>query len=384
MENPSELTIAEALGRYRLTITPQKKSAKTEQYRITNILRSPISQVKLAECTPFHIATHRDLRLLAPHPQKPAQTIGPATVKHEMMLLSHLFTIAEGEWGIEGLSNPVLKVRKPRVPPGRIRRLKPVEEAKIMRALKHHANKELKPLVILALETAARQGELLGLRWENISFKKRVAHLPVTKNGERRDIPLTLRSVETLKQLKPEAEGAVFRSNHGALKSAWRSMMAKLGIEDLHFHDLRHEAISRLFEAGLDAIEVSTISGHKSMQMLRRYAHLSSYKLVLKLDRLVKRQSRPEKTPKILDQLRPYPATLVSAYRFWTVEFPNFPDLLVKKRQLDDALDAASVSLLRHQLAMLRAGRKLPEPLEGFDIPPGRFAYASVLSILPM
>src|SRR5690606_24002584 len=127
-----------------------------------------------------------------------------------------------------------------------------------------HVNPELYSIIVLALATAMRQGEILSLRWEHINFKTRIAHLPATKNGSKRDVPLTIKAREALVRLGPQRAGAVFRySNHG-IKSTWRFMMKKLGIENLKFHDLRHEAISRMFELGtLDMMEIAAISGHK-------------------------------------------------------------------------------------------------------------------------
>lgn len=383
LKDPRALTIGEALSRYRELITPSKRSAKTEQYRIGNICRTPIASIKLVDCTPYHIAAHRDMRMISPHPNKAGETIGPATVKHELMLLSHLFNVAGSEWGIENLDNPVSKVRKPVTPPGRTRRLRAYEEKKLMRALRSHPNPYLMPLVSLALETGARQGELLGLQWEHISFRKRVAHLPTTKNGDSRDIPLTRAAVEILKGMDPKEEGRIFDYSPTGIKSSWKSLTSRLKIKDFHFHDLRHEAISRFFEKGLDAIEVSTISGHKSMQMLKRYTHLSAYKLVAKLDRLDKRKAAPISI-KPLSMIRPYPAIMIYAYKFWTIEFPDFPEIRVSRRQQIVAIGDASAALLRHLVRLLNDGILPPVPSEEVSVERGRYSDATILSVLPV
>lgn len=384
MKENQDMLIAEALRLYGETVTPAKKSAQSEAYRIGNILRCPIAMVSLARCTARDIAAHRDLRIATAHQNDPKKTLSPGTVKHELMLLSNLFTIAATEWGMQNLENPVAKVRKPKTPPGRTRRLRPEEEKKLMRALDRHPNKELKAIVRLALETGGRQGELLSLSWENISFRKRVAHLESTKNGEQRDIPLSRQALVALESLTSPApkHGKVFSYTNTGVKSAWRSITKSLCIEDLHFHDLRHEAISRLFEKGLDAIEVATISGHKSMQMLKRYTHLSAYKLVAKLDKLDKRQKSGQ-NPAFQD-IRPYLAILTYSYRFWHVEFLDFPGLSIRHRQQSAAVSQASAELLRELIVTLRKGRIPPDPTPCFLPVRTRCSEVVLASILPI
>lgn len=152
------------------------------------------------EITSVNIATYRDQRLTSINP-KTKKTLSPSTVRLEMSLLSSFFDIAKIEWGICD-DNPVQKVRKPKNQPGRERRLTPREERQILRYAAKHINKELYSIIILALETAMRQGEILQLQWENINLKSRVAHLPETKNGTRRDVPLSLKARDALIRLK--------------------------------------------------------------------------------------------------------------------------------------------------------------------------------------
>ena len=130
---------------------------------------------------------------------------------------------------------------------------------------------------MLALETAMRQGELLKLEWEHINLRIGIAHLPETKNGSKRDVPLSIKARAALLRMGVKQRGRVFSYTSNGLKSAWRIMMQRLGIEDLHFHDTRHEAASRLSELGrLDIMEIAAITGHKSLAMLKRYTHLFS------------------------------------------------------------------------------------------------------------
>jgi integrase len=124
--------------------------------------------------------------------------IASATVVRELNTVSHAIEIATREWGLWEPRNPVKLVRRPPVPRGRTRRFKEGEEQSLLDACEHGRSPLLRPLIILAIETAMRRGELLSLRWENVELKLRVAHLPLTKNGDSRDVPLSRRAVQTL------------------------------------------------------------------------------------------------------------------------------------------------------------------------------------------
>lgn len=279
----NEKIVRDALEHYRAQVSILKKGYEQEKYRIVQICRSFLGYKTVRDITSVDIATYRDRRLseINPRTQRP---LSPATVRLEMSLLSNFFDIARIEWGwCDG--NPVTNVRKPKTPPGRDRRLTPREERMILRYAHSHSNPELYSIIVLALETAMRQGEILQLRWERLNLKTRIAHLPETKNGSKRDVPLSIRARDALVRLGTKSTGPVFAyTNHG-IKSTWRFMLQKLRIEDLHFHDMRHEAVSRLFELGtLDMMEIAAISGHKSLSMLKRYTHLKAQRLVSKLE----------------------------------------------------------------------------------------------------
>ena len=130
----------------------------------------------------------------------------------------------------------------------------------------------LKWIVITALETAMRRGEIISLKWDNIDFARKQAFLPRTKNGESRYIPLTNKACEALQHVNTE-NNVVFPISPNAVRLAWERLKKKANIDHIRFHDLRHEAISRLFEKGLTVPEVASISGHKTPAMLFRYAH---------------------------------------------------------------------------------------------------------------
>jgi integrase len=191
--------------------------------------------------------------------------------------------VARNEWGIY-VHNPARDIKLPLGGRQRDRRLQPGEEARLFTACREARNRWLLPLVQLALETAMRQGELLRLRWEHIDLNRRTAHLPVTKNGEARTVPLSSTAVAVLRALPRALHGDVLRGvTTEAVKRSYMRATRRAGIEDLRFHDLRHEATTRLFEKGLNIMEVASITGHKDLRMLRRYTHLKAEDLALKL-----------------------------------------------------------------------------------------------------
>lgn len=352
------MTLDQALERYRSQVSILEKGYVQESYRIEQLRRAPMARKLLREVTSVDIATYRDARLLQRNP-KTGMVLSPATVRLELALLSNLFDIARIEWG-SCEQNPVTQVRKPKPPPGRDRRLLPREERLIMRYAHAHPNRDLAALVSLALETAMRQGELLGLRWERVNLRSRIIHLDDTKNGTKRDVPLSVKARNVLLRLEPQTSGEVFSYTANGLKSTWRFMLQKLGIVDLHFHDLRHEAISRLFELGtLDLMEVAAISGHKSLSMLRRYTHLRATRLVRKLE-----GHRNRGRQAVLDLLVPYPAAWIPVAHGYRVIVPDFEGVCAEAPTLNQALEAAQAVLLKQLLSLFVQGQAIPQPDE--------------------
>ena len=273
-------TLGELLQRYLAEITPSKKGAGPESARIRLLLRHPLANRYVAGIRGVDIARYRDERL---------QKVSSATVKRDLVIVSHLFETARKEWGIQ-VHNPVRDIKLPPHSRARDRRLQPGfggeegEEKRLLAACSEARNPYLLSVVRLALETAMRQGELVALRWENVDLTRRIAHLPDTKNGEARTVPLSSTSVEVLRALPRSLHGEVFPGlTAEAVKRAFARATRRAGIEGLHFHDLRHEATTRLFERGLNIMEVATITGHKDLRMLRRYTHLKAEDLAKKL-----------------------------------------------------------------------------------------------------
>jgi len=357
---PANIKVQQAFEEYRHRVSIHKKGYAQERYRIEQVGRSFLGNLEVRAVTSVDVATYRDRRLGAINVNT-GKTISPATVRLEMSLLSSFFDIARIEWGVAA-ENPVSNVRKPKTPPGRERRLTSREEHQILRFCRGYSNPELYSIVILALETAMRQGEILKLRWERINLKSQIAHLPETKNGTRRDVPLSINARDALTRMGVKGTGQVFGyTNHG-LKSTWRVMLLKLGIQGLHFHDLRHEAISRLFELGtLDMMEIAAISGHKSLSMLKRYTHLRAQRLVAKLDG-VRNKGRQH----VLGHLVPYPAIIESskesAETCVRVRLLDFDNLVVAAATSSAAIEMAQDRLLRRILHHIRQARPLPAP----------------------
>jgi integrase len=271
----------ELMHRYGILISPSKKSAESEILRLGKLMRDQISSHPVRKLSAPIIAQWRDRRLTE---------VTPDTVTREMHLMSAVINMARREWGLALASNPFSLPRKPKLSKGRIRRLRGNELERLLLAAETSQGGFLCHVILFAVETAMRQGEIVSLDWRHVNLDKRTAHLPDTKNGDHRTVPLSLPAIELLRclaiiELTPDRAGPVFPGvTGGAVKQAFQNARKRAGIEDLRFHDLRHEAVTRLFEKGLHPIEVASISGHKDMRMLQRYTHLEASKLAEKLD----------------------------------------------------------------------------------------------------
>lgn len=305
-------TLREALERYQAEIVPHKKGKVQEDSIIRMLLTLPLALRPLASIRGADIASLRDDWL---------QDYAPATVLRRLAVLSHVFSVARKEWGMESLSNPVEVVRKPAANNARVRRVvtlegavsatgddeaRQMQDGELERVMAASSSALLPSIIRLAVETAMRRGEVVGLRWEHIDLERRVAHLPATKNGSARDVPLSSTAVAVLQALrdgldaKEQGQGAVFAVRpDGVTRAFERAVQRARGryeaeceeagtrprdgfLVDLRFHDLRHEATSRLAEV-FPMHELTKITGHRDPRMLMRYYYPKAETLAKKM-----------------------------------------------------------------------------------------------------
>ena len=279
-------TLSEALDRYETEVATQKKGYWQEKYKIDYWRRSSFGQRYLAALRPMDLAVWRD-EYLKDH--------SPSTVNRLLIVLSHVFTIAVKEWGMGGLVNPVQQIRRPQNPKARDRRFLPEEEKIVMNACLSYGG-DLHAIVGIANETGMRRSEISGMTWNLIDLKKKTVTLPDTKNSEKRIVPLSIEAVRILSSIPRRLDGFVwgFESRGMGITQAFRRAVSRARksyekeceekkakpdpsfLVDLTFHDLRHEATSRFFEKGLNPMQVAAITGHKTLQMLKRYTHLKA------------------------------------------------------------------------------------------------------------
>lgn len=261
------LTLAQCLDRYRDEVVPTKKGGRRELDYVNQWKGRTISRQFMSSIRGKDVAQAMK--------EMEAEGKGPNTIRLHLALLSHLFKVARTEWGMESIDNPVEYVRKPKLPQGRDRRLVDDEETRLLAACQA-INPELRDIVLFAIETAMRQGEIMGMTWDNVDIKRRTVTLENTKNGEKRIVPLSSTALRVLSKSPRKISGEVWEYRQEGVKYAFPAACRKANIKDLHFHDLRHEATSRLFEKGLHPVQVAAITGHKTLQMLQRYTHLKA------------------------------------------------------------------------------------------------------------
>lgn len=272
------ITLKELLEKYRDEVIPQKRSPDREiallnafMVRSAKLVAMPLSSIGVS-----HFCIYRDKR---------AKTVKPATICRELGLIQHAYDIAIKEWDYPIQFNPVAKVKKPEIRNRRERRLSFCELKSLLKSLSACQSPQMRLLALFAIATGMRRGEILAAEWKHINLDTRILHIPVTKTGHPRTIPLTKRAIRVLHELA-EVVGTgkhIFTITEDAFRMAWKRVIKRAGVTDLHFHDFRHEAISRFFERGLSVPEVALISGHRDYRMLFRYTHLRAEDIVAKL-----------------------------------------------------------------------------------------------------
>lgn len=279
-------TVGDVLDEYQRKISPTKRGARWEKLRCDLIGRLELEgrkfgDIRLAELQPHHIAAWRDVR---------SRDVSGPSVSREMSLLSHAFKVAREEWGWL-VTDPMKNVSRPPDNPPRERLISQGEIDAITTALGFEdglpvglPSQRVAVAFLFAIETAMRAGELRGLTAATVDYEKRVAHLPLTKNGRARNVPLSTRAVELLRMLPAvEAGEPLFNLNPWSLDVLFRKGRDKAKVAGLTFHDTRHEAITRLAKK-LHPLDLARMTGHTNLQELMTYYNESAADVAAMLD----------------------------------------------------------------------------------------------------
>ncbi|HID41909.1 MAG TPA: site-specific integrase [Pyrodictium sp.] len=265
---PPKKTFGDAMRRYAEEVTPHKRSWKKEQqYLLRMAENDPLAAIPLSALGPRHFADWRDRRL---------RQVKPASVLREWSMLSAVCKKCVTDW--EWLPfNPLQNVQRPKEESPRTRRVEGDELERIVFATGY--DPDLPPEKILqrvgaaalfAVETAMRTGEIVNMTWCDVDFEKRTVHIPISKNGSARDVPLSRRAMHILKQLKPlpQCQKRCFGMNNRQLDANYRKARSMAMVEGLRFHDLRREALTRLAQK-VDVMTLAKISGHRDLRILQ-------------------------------------------------------------------------------------------------------------------
>ena len=257
------MTLEEAVQRYLAEVSIHHKGHDVERYRLLSLLERLGRTKSLAAFTSKDIATLKTDRL---------RRVSSGAVRRELNLLSSLFETAKNEWGANNLSNPVRAVKRPTDSAARDRRLTLAERHQLLSEAANLPNSQLYLAILIALETAMRQGEILKLRWDDVDSYRGIISIRDAKNGQNRLVVVSDRLAAHLASIN-RIEDGLFSITASGLQQAFRRLTRQLQMQDLRFHDLRHEAISTFFEQGLTVPEVQVMSGHRTLDQLMRYAH---------------------------------------------------------------------------------------------------------------
>lgn len=272
-------TLGDAIERYINDVIPTKPKNTVNQVGQLKWWKDNLGDYSLADVTPALIAQYRDK--LAKTPSQRGESRSNATVNRYLAVLSHLFTMAIKEWGwVE--DNPLRKVTKPKESRGRVRFLSDEERTRLLVECKKSESQYLYIAVVLALSTGGRRMEILGLSWNDVDFNRGIITLHETKNGDRRVLPLAGHALGLMKQHKKVrhvTSNLVFPgkniNNPIDLRTPFETVLKRAEITDFRWHDLRHSCASYLAMNGASLAEIAEILGHKTLQMVKRYAHLS-------------------------------------------------------------------------------------------------------------
>lgn len=273
-------TLSEAIDRYVKQVLPQKPKCIKDQSGQLKWWKEAIGKFSLAEITPALVAEYRE-KISEGITQRGTRR-NPSTINRYLAALSHLFTISVKEWGWTE-ENPLQKVTKMKEPRGRVRFLSDDERERLLAAAKESPSKYLYLIIVLCLSTGARKMEILGLTWDSVDLQRGIITLHQTKNGERRILPVAGHALDLMREhskIRRIDTNLVFPSSHNPkqpidIRTPFETALKRAEINDFRFHDLRHSAASYLAMNGASLAEIAEVLGHKTLQMVKRYAHLS-------------------------------------------------------------------------------------------------------------
>jgi integrase len=208
-------TVYDLLRRYQEEVLPNKRSASVEHYIIERFLRHPISGQSLATLKPLLIGQYRDMRLC---------DVKSGTVLRELAVLRHCFQIAIDEWGVQLQFNPVNSVNMPKASPARTRRAAPQEIQSLLNGNNHWL---LSSIILFAIETGMRRGEIVNASWNGVGYEERTLHIPITKNGSSRTIPRTDEAMSIIEAL-PQTEERIFPISGNVVRLAWERLKRRV------------------------------------------------------------------------------------------------------------------------------------------------------------
>ncbi|MEP4487171.1 MAG: site-specific integrase [Halioglobus sp.] len=261
--------LADVIDQYSISLNEKLVKDPARRSRLKR-LRADLGVFSLGKLCSHHLHSYCGKR---------REVVSETTISHELALLRHLLGWAESKLGIV-LPKGMPLIPMPQLPNGRDRRLVADEESRLLSACGDDV--KLKAFVELAIETAMRRSELIGILPDHIDSKNSVLLIPKTKNGETRTIPLSPRAKSILASYMGE-NGMFAGTSPTRISQKFTAACKQAEIQGLRLHDLRHEAISRLVERGLSTLEIAAISGHKTLSMLARYSHPDPSYLATKL-----------------------------------------------------------------------------------------------------
>lgn len=262
-EQAKKMTLGELLERYRDQVTPMKRGKGPELSRMKRLSAHPLAMRRLTQLRPADFTNYEN--------ERRKQGASDKAIREELVLYSAVFTKATEKWSIP-IAHPLAKFELPAGSKWRERRPSEDEEAKLLTACRESKCAGLACAVVLAIETGMRRGEIAGLSWAQVDLRAHVVRLSLTKNGDKRVVPLSEKAEDALRGLllrNTTGDVFTFHDSNG-IGAAFKRACKRAKIEDLHFHDLRHEAASR-FAPRMTAPVLAKLMGWRTIQTAMRY-----------------------------------------------------------------------------------------------------------------